>query len=182
MTQRADLPPRDVHRVHREKLELGERSAVQLVDDLPGIRALNLITVELAHDRFSTGDGRRSVVLFDRDVVAAGLCVELNPIGRRRAPDEHELILRKIEENAVADHASVVAARHKLLRSVDREVLERIDRQVGEELQRIAPLHEEIHHVVALVVQNARFPPAALLVPPVRVFSGDHRVDIGPDL
>ena len=43
--QRADLASRDVDDVHVEELDVRDRPAVQLFDDLLGVRALNLVAV-----------------------------------------------------------------------------------------------------------------------------------------
>ena len=83
--------------------------------------------------------GERSS-LHDLHLVAAGLGVELDPVRRRRAADEHELVLLEVEQDAVADDVAAVAARHELLGAVDREIVEAVDREVREELQRVRAL------------------------------------------
>ena len=49
---------------------------------------------------------------------------------------------------------------------------------MGDQFQGIGAFDRLLHHVVGLVEKNAALAPRALLVAPVRVFGGDHRIDI----
>src|SRR5690606_31377589 len=103
MAQRADGLVADLHRRHVEELELVERGAVELLDHVPGARALDLEAPADALDRLAHRAARAAVVVDDLDVVAAGLTVETQPVRGRRAADVHELFLVEVEDDAVAD-------------------------------------------------------------------------------
>src|SRR5690606_19096942 len=91
VAQRADGLVADLHRRHVEELELVERSAVELLDHVPGARALDLEAPRNAVDRLAHRAARAAVVVDDLDVVAAGLTVEPQPVGGRRTADVNEL-------------------------------------------------------------------------------------------
>src|SRR5690606_19933356 len=182
VTQRAHGPPRDLNRAHVEELDLLDRAAVQLLDHLPRVRALDLVAVALANDGLAHRPGRGTIVLLDLDVVAAGRGVELDPVRRRRASDIDELVLLEMEEDAVADDVTVVRDGNVLLGLVDAEVCEAVDRRLGEQLQRVRAFDVEVHHVMGLIEEHARLTPRALLVAPVRELGGNHRINIGTDL
>ena len=182
VAQRAHLAARDGDVAHPEELDVRERAAVELLDHILGVRALDLVAVELAGDRLAHRARRRAVVVFGRDVIAAGLGVEFDPVGGRVAADVTELVLGEIEQDAVADHVAIVGAGRELLGLIDREILERVGREVREELQRVLAAHEQVDHVVRLVEQHAGLGPGALLVAPVGKFGRDDRVNVGADL
>ena len=81
VVQRAHLAAGDRDPVHVEEPDLGQRPAVELLEHLERVRALDLVAVDLAVVRV---DGRALVALAGR-VVAAGLAVVLHPVVRRRA-------------------------------------------------------------------------------------------------
>src|SRR5665213_161025 len=182
MTQRADLASGDGYVIHVKKLDIRDRAAVQLFNYLFGVRTLNLVAVALADDRLAAGTGRRAIVLFGGDVVAAGFGVELNPIGGGRAPDEYQLVLFHVKQNTVADNMAAVAAGHELFRAVHGELGEAIDRQVRKQFESVRALDVHIYHVMRLIEQHAGFAPRTLFVAPVREFAGYHRIYIGSDL
>ena len=126
----------------------GNGPAVQLLDDLLRIRALNLVTVRNAGNRFAHGASRRPIVVEDLHVVSAGFGMKLDPVGRRRAPHKNQPVLFEVEENAVADHVAAVAAGNELLGSVDRELREAVDRKMGEHLDGIGAFNVDVHHVM----------------------------------
>src|SRR5690606_25359797 len=70
VAQRSHGATGDLDRVHVEELDLRHRTAVQLLDQIPGVRALDLEAVALAHDGLAHRTRRRAVVLHDLDVVA----------------------------------------------------------------------------------------------------------------
>ena len=145
----------------------GNRSAVQFLDHLLGVRSLNLVAVRIANHRLAHRAGGRAVVVDRRHIVSAGLGMELNPVGGRSAADEHQLVLFQMEQNAVADHIAVVAAGHELLGAVDGELGEAVDREMGEQLEGVGPFDVDVHHVVRLVEEHAGLAPGALFIAPV---------------
>ena len=107
-----------------KNLMSGNGAAVELLDDVLRVRALDLIAVILADHRLAHRARWRAVIVFDLDVVFAGLGVELDPVGSRIAADEDQAVFAEMEQDAVADHVAVVVARHELLGLVDGKVLE----------------------------------------------------------
>src|SRR6185295_13921610 len=167
VAQRTHFLLADLDRAHEEELDLGHRAAVELLDDLPRVRALNLEPIRDTVDRLTLRIAGRAIVLLDLDLVLAGLGVELDPVRGGRAADEHELVLLEVEENAVADHVAAVAARHELLGAVDGEIVEAVDREIREELESVLAFDVEVHHVVRLIEQHAGVGPGPLLIAPV---------------
>src|SRR5690606_17668209 len=178
----ADRAAADLHRAHVEELELLDRAAVQLLDELPRVRALDLEAIALTDDGLAHRTRRRAVVFLDLDVVAARLRVEHDPIRRRCTADVDQLVLLEVEENAVADDVAVVRDGDVLLGAIDGEVFEAVDRRVRQELQRVRAFDVKVDHVVRLVEQHAGLTPSALLVAPVRELGRDHRIHISADL
>src|SRR5690606_18969629 len=117
-----------VHVGHVEEVQLFQFAAVQFFDNGPGVRTLDLVAVADTFDRLATRAGRRTIVVNDFNVVAAGFRVVANPVGGRSAAYEYELVLGQMEQNAVADDVAAVADRNVLLGAVDREVGEAVDR------------------------------------------------------
>src|SRR5579863_1392596 len=178
MTQCADLAFSNIDVAHIEKLDLGRWSAVQLLNDLPRVRPLNLVAVAGASHCLSARIGGRPVVLLSGYVKAAGLSLKFNPTGRGRAPHKYQPVGLQVKQNAVADYMPVVAARCQLFSSVYGEFGETIEAEIRSQLHRVGPFHVEVGHVVGLVEQNAAVAPRALFIPPVAVFGGNHRIDI----
>src|SRR5215469_320227 len=178
MPQRANLAARDVDRVHMEKLDLPDGSAVQLFDDLGRVRPLDLVAVMLANHSLSARNRGRAVIGFGREVVAAGLRLELKPIRGGGAADEFELVFLQVKENAIAYDKAVVAAGDELLGAVDGKLREAVDREMGEHLQSVRTLDINFHHMVGLVEKDASFASGALLIAPIGVFGGNHRINI----
>src|SRR5712671_6287577 len=116
MTQGSDLASGDGDFTQVEEFDVRYWSAVQLVQNLVRIGALNLISVEPANNRSVPGDG--SLVSGQGHVISILFGVILNPVVHGGPPDEKQLILVEVEENPVADHVSVVTARDKLLRFI----------------------------------------------------------------
>ena len=182
VAQCAYLPAGDVDVAHVEELDVRHRAAIQFFDDGLRVRALNLVAVVLAYHRLAHGARGRTVVFDDLDVEAAGLGVEHDPVGRRRAADEHVLVRREVEQDAVADDVAVVADRHELLGLLGREAFEAVDGEIGQELGGIRAFDEQVHHVVRLVEQHGGLAPSFLFGTPVAEFRGDDRVHVGTDL
>src|SRR5204863_3571252 len=93
VTKRTDVASADLDDIHVEELDVGNRTAIQLRDELRGVGSLNLKAIGLAVNSLSFGIARRAIVLFDLDVVSAGRRMEFNPGCRRRAADIDELVL-----------------------------------------------------------------------------------------
>src|SRR5690606_7823611 len=182
VAQRADGLVADLHRAHVEELELVERLAVELLDHVPGARALDLEAPGDALHRLAHRAARRTVVMDDLDVVAAGLTVVAQPVGGRSAADVNELFFLEPEDDAVADDVAVRRGRHVLLRLVDGPALRRVDHRVAEQLQRIGTLDVKVDHVVRLIEQHGAVLPSPLLGAPVGEFRRDHGVNVRADL
>ena len=182
VTQGAHALARDVHLRHAEELQLLDGSSVQLLDDWPGVRALDLKAPVHAGDRLTVWTTGGAVVELEVELVAAGLGLVLEPVGDRRAAHPHELLVVEMEEDAVPDHVTRRRRRDVLLGHVDREVRDAVDGRVGHHLQGIRALEEEVDHVVGLVEEHGGLAPGALLAAPVAELVGDDRVDVGADL
>ncbi len=182
MTQGADLTAADVDLVHEEELDLGDRAAVQLLDHVLGVRALDLEAVVVTVHSPAHGGRRRAIVAADVDVPLAFLGLELDPVHRRGAAHEQIGLLGQAEQDAVADDVARVAQRHHLLGPVHREIGEGVDGQVAEELARVGAFHQHLGHVVRLVEQHRGVAPGELLVAEVGELRGDDRVDVGAQL
>jgi hypothetical protein len=181
VTQGADLLAADVHGRHAEELQLLEVAAVQLLDDRPGVGALDLEPPHVARHGLAVRPGGRAGVVADLDVVALG-ALELQPVRHRRAADEDVLLLVEVEQDAVADDAALGGDRDELIGYVDREVRHAVDAQVGDQLERVRPGDPRVVHVVRLVEEHRGLPPRLLLAPPVRELRGHHGVDVGAEL
>ena len=179
MAQGPDLTSADVDGSHIEEFDFRRRAAIQFLNDLPGVRTLNLIAVTSANHRFSPWIGRRPVVLLDFYIVSARFGMELDPTCSRRASDKHQFVRLQVKQDSVANHMAVVTAGSELLGSVDRELFETIEAEMRSHLNRIRTIDVDVRHVVGLVEKNASISPRALFIPPVRVFGGNDGIDIG---
>ena len=182
VTERAHLLAGDRHFAHVEELDLLDGATGELLDDRPGVRALDLEAVVVAVHCLAVGAGGGAVVVAELDVVSAGLGVELQPVGAGSAADVDVLTLCFVEEDAVADHAAVGGGGNELLGGVDGEVLEAVDAGVAQQFQRVGSLHEEVDHVVALVVEHRSVAPRLLLAAPVAELGRNNGVDVRPEL
>jgi hypothetical protein len=180
--ERANLLAPDGDGVHVEELDVRNRPAVQLFEQLPRVRPLHLVAVVLTHDGRAFGVRRRAVVAAHLHVEAAGLGVELHPVDGRRAAHEIELVFAVIEHDHVADHVAVVAARRELLGLVRREALEGVRGQIRQHLGRVGAGDEQFGHVVRLVEEHRRIAPRPLLVAPVAVLGRHHGIHVSADL
>ncbi len=178
MAQATYLAALDGDGVHREELHVGNRPAIDLVEDLLGVRSLHLEAIVAARDGLAARMRGRAVIANEVHLVAAGLAVELQPVHRRRAAHEQQFVLVEMEQDAVTDDETVIAGGHHLLGAVDGKVREAVDRGVRAKLERIRALDGELGHVVRLVEQHRRVAPGALLVAPVGEFARHHRVDV----
>ena len=180
--ERADLLAPDGDVVHVEELDVRNRPAVQLFEQLPRVRPLHLVAVVLAHDRGALRVRRRAVVAARLHVEPAGLGVELHPVHGRRAAHEVELVFAVVEHDHVADDVAVVAARRELLGLVRRVALEGVRRQVRQHLHRVRTGDEQFRHVVRLVEQHRGIAPRLLLAAPVAVLGRHHGIHVGANL
>ena len=176
------VSPAIVHGAHPEELQLLERAAVELLDDRPGVGALDLEAPQVAGDGLAVRPRGRPGVVADLDVVAAGLALELQPVGAGGAADVDVLLLVEAEEDAVTDDVAGGGDGDELLGHVHREVGHAVDAGVGDQLDRVRAAHEQVEHVVGLVEEHGGLLPGLLLPPPVGELRGDHRVDVGAEL
>ena len=132
--------------------------AVELLDDVPGLRPLDLEAPVLALHRLAHGAGGRSAIHLDLHVVPAGFRLEEQPVGGRRPAHVDVFVLFLVEEDAVADDVAGRGGGYVLLGPVHREVGHAVDGGVRDQLQGVGALDEEVVHVVRLVVRARRFP------------------------
>ena len=158
MAQGAQHAPGDPGFPHAEKLDIRQRSAIQLFEQLPRLRPLQLEPERLAGIRI----GYRSLVTMDRNVVPSRLCVELHPVGHRRPANDVELVIIQSEENHVSDEVSVGVAGDQLLRLVATEVGEGVHPQIGNQPLCVGAFHVQISHVIGLIHECDTFPPGTL--------------------
>ena len=178
VTQRAHGLAGDVHRAHVEELELFERATVQLFDHCPGIRTLDLEAPFLARYRLAHRPHRRTVVEFDRHIIAAGFTMITQPVRRRRAANIGERLFFFPEDDPVTDHVAIGRGRHVLLGLARRPALRRVDHRVRKQLARVLAADVKVDHVVRLVEQHRAVLPRPLLRPPVGKFGRHHRINI----
>src|SRR6267378_7953685 len=157
MAQGADFASRDGDFTHVEELDVRYWSAVQLVQNLISIGALDLIPVEPANNRHVSGDG--PLVSGQGNLISILLGVVLNPVVHGGPADEKQFIRVEVKENPVADHESLVTGRNKLLGFIDGKILNAIDTRCGEQFERVRSLYPHIGHMVGLVEKNAGFLP-----------------------
>src|SRR5690606_373649 len=149
---------------------------------LVGVGPLDLEAIMRPIDRLAVRTALGAGVVDEPDVVAADRRVEAYPVGRRRAADEHELILTLPEKDHVADHVPGRRDRHEMLRTVQIEVREVVDADVGQQLLGVGTLYGQLGHVMRLIEEDRGFAPGALLVAPVREFRGDDRIHVNAGL
>src|SRR3954466_2478295 len=131
MAQRTDLLAVDLDVAHVEELDLAVGAAIQLLNQLLGLRALDLEAPHRAGDRLAHRPHRGAIVHLHLDVELAAFAVVLEPVGSRRATDEYQAVLLEMEEDAVADDVAAIAAGCELLGAVDGELLVAVGAQVG---------------------------------------------------
>jgi hypothetical protein len=182
VTQGRDRPTRHRDLTDVEELDVGYGPTVELLEDLGGVRALDLVPVVAPHDPAAAGARRRPVVTLQGHVEVTGLGVELDPVHGGHPPDHVEAILLGPEDDDVADHVAVVAAGHEVLGLRGGEALEAVDGQTGQEPVGVRSRHRELGHVVGLIEENRGVAPGPLLVTPVGELRGDHGVDVRSDL
>jgi hypothetical protein len=183
VTQGTDRAACDGHGGHAEEAQLLQRAAVELLDDGPGVGALDLEAVVAAGDAVAVGTGGAAAVHLDVQVgVTTGLTVVEQPVGGRCATHVGVLVLCLAEEDAVADHVAAGGGWHVLLGLVDLELGHGVDRRVGDQLDGIGTLQEHVVHVVGLIVEHRGVTPGLLFLDPVGEVRRDHRVDVGTDL
>ncbi len=104
--------------------------------------------------------------------------MKADPVQRRGAANQVEAVFGEIEQDDIADHMAVVAARDELLGLVDREALEAVDAQVVEQLEGVGPFDQQVGHMIGLVEQDAGLLPGPLLVTPVGEFRRHAGIDV----
>jgi hypothetical protein len=180
--QRLDAPRADLDPIHVEELDVGNRAAVDLIENLVGIRPLDLKPVMRAIDRLTVRTAVGARIVSQADFVLPDRLLEFHPIGRRGAADEHELIRALAKHDHVADHMPGGRDRDEVLGTVQVEVRKAVDADVLEERGCVGAFDDQLVHVMSLVEQHGRFAPRDLFVSPVRELRRDDRVDVHPDL
>ena len=130
MTQCADFASRDGYFPQVEELDVRYWAPVELVQNLRSRRALDLISVESAHNGDVPNNG--PLVPLDGHLISTGLSMVLNPVVHGGPADENKFVLVHMKENPVADYISIVITRNKLLGFIDREIRKTIDPGGGE--------------------------------------------------
>ena len=182
MTQRPHLAAGKFDVAHVEELDFRNGSAIQFVQDLIGIRPLNLEPVHSADYRLASRVTRRALVTGGLYVISARDSLEFDPVGRGCASHINQLVLRQMEQNAVADDEPVVIAGCKVFRTINGELGEWVERQVRNHFESVGPLDVNVHHVMRLVKKHRALSPRTLLIAPIRILIGNHGIHIGPDL
>src|SRR6185369_17040388 len=139
VTQCAYLATFNVDVTHVEEFNFRNGGAVQLAQNIVGIRALNLESILGADHGLASRIARGALIACGLHVVSAGSRMEFNPVRCGRASYILQLVFREVEQNSVTDDVSVVTARCEMFRTVYRELGERIERQVRNHLQSIGP-------------------------------------------
>jgi hypothetical protein len=165
-----------------EELHIGDRAAVDLVEDLVGLRSLDLEAIVRAVDCFAVGAAVGARVVREPHFPLADRLLEPHPVRSRRSTDEHELILALAENDHVADHVAGRRHGHEMLGSIQIEVREAVDADVLEECGRVRTFDDELIHMMGLVEQHGRLAPGHLLVAPVGEFRRDDGVHVHADL
>ncbi len=149
----------DIDPVDMEELDVGHRSAIHPFEDFRRIGALDLEPVVRAVDRPAVRPAVGARIVQQPHLPFADSRLELDPVRRRRAPDEDELVGPLAENDHVADDMTGGRHRHEVFGAVEIEVGEGIDADVLEEPLRVRSLDDEFVHVMGLVEQDGRLAP-----------------------
>ena len=182
MTQGLDASRADVDPIDMKELHFRDGTAVDPVEDLVGVRTLDLEAVMRAINRLAVGAGIGPRIVCQANLVVVDRLLELDPVGRRRTANQHEFILALAENDHVADDMAGRCHRHEMLGAVQIEVGKTVDADVLEKSSRIRTFDDELVHVMGLVEQHGGFPPGHLLVSPVRELGRHDRVHVHTDL
>jgi hypothetical protein len=135
-------------------------------------RSLHLISEMTSRHRPAVGLRWRTVVPEYRNVISAGLGVELQPIHGGCPAHEKQFVLREVEQDPVPYHESVVTHGDHLFGPAGNKIREAVDGGVRTELQGIRSRERDFRHVVRLVEQDGAFTPRLLLRAPVAELRG----------
>ncbi len=164
-----------------EELDVRDRPAIHLLEDLRRLRPLDLVAVMRAQHPLALGARRRTRVVLDAHVPLAVGGAEQQPVRGRRAADEDELVHTLAEDDVIADDVAVRRHGHEVLGAVEAEIRERIDAVIGEELLGLGTFDDQLVHVMGLVEEHCGIAPGALLLTPVGKLRRDDRVYIHAD-
>src|SRR5262245_59659342 len=142
MAQSADFSSGDVDFSHVEEFDLRYGLTVELIQNLRGIRTLNLVSVQSSNNRDVAGNG--PLVSRQRDVIFAGFGEALNPIVDGESTDKKQFILIQVKQNGVADNVSVIVASNKLLCFINGSVCKGVDAGSGEQFDRVGPFNPHV--------------------------------------
>src|SRR5258707_9585698 len=122
MSQRANLPTRNLYLPHSKEFELFEWCSVQFFQQRPCIWPLKLKSICPPGFRI----GNRSLVAFESDVVPPSFCVILNPVCHGWATHNIDFVVFETEQNHITDYIALVAAADELFCFVAAVTPERI--------------------------------------------------------
>src|SRR3954462_5494967 len=87
-----------------EELHVGDRAAVDLLEDLACLRTLDLESVVRAIDRLAVRAAVGAWVVREAHAILVDCGLELHPVRRRSTADQDKLILALAKDDHVADH------------------------------------------------------------------------------
>src|SRR5665213_564528 len=171
----------NIDRGDAEELYIRDRPAIHFLEDLAGIRSLNLEAVMAAQYALSFGTRRRAWVIFQAHIPFAIGCAEHQPVGYGGAANENEFILTFAKGDLIANDMTSRSYGDEVLGAVQIKIREIVDAVIGEEDFCLRTFHRQFIHMMRLVKQHGRLAPRNLFVAPILEFWGNHRIDILPD-
>lgn len=181
VTQRLYFLRADIDPVDMEELDIRDRPTIHLLEDLRGIRSLDLVAVVGAKHTLAFRPRRRPRIMLDTHIPLAIGSAEHQPARGRSAADEDELVLTLAENDVVTNDVTIRSYRNEMLGAVEIEIRKGVDAVIGKEFLRIGPFNDQFVHVVGLVKQHGTLAPCGLLGTPVAELTGDNRVYIHSD-
>ena len=154
-----------------EGARLRQRSAVEPLEECGGVRALDLVAVDITPARRVLGE---DLIPLQLDIPRADLRLVLEPVVPCRPADEGDLLGVGPVEDPVADHVTTRTAADIVARLVLLEGGEAVDSRCCEECERVLAADRGRCHVVRLIVEGYCLAPCALLIAPIRELRGDE--------
>src|SRR5690625_1023548 len=183
VTQGANFQSVNVHVGHAEEFQLFNFGAVELVDDIPSSRALNLEAEQFTRYCRTIGTRWRTAVNLQVEVLVVTLfSVVHQPVGDWGATNVGEFVFGFAEQDTVTDDCTDRRHRYVLLGHIDLEVSNRVDRGIRDQVDGVRTGEEDLVHVVGLVVEDRSVAPCFLFVDPVTEVCWNDWVDVGTGL